>query len=53
MCLKCDVQTGHVEGDCFGCMCEEPEKASLQIETEDDKRGQVSMNKRATLFPTS
>lgn len=41
MSLKCDVQTGHVEGDCFGCVCEEPEKASLQIERGWQERSSV------------
>ena len=48
--LKCDVQTSHVEGDCVGCMYEEP-KASLPIGRMT--RGQVSLKKRVTPFPPS
>lgn len=49
--LKCDVQTSHVEGDCVGCMYEEPKKASLPIGRMT--RGQVSLNKRVAPFPPS
>lgn len=39
-CFKCAPRTGQVDGDGFGHMHGEPERASLQAEREDDRSGE-------------